>query len=111
VSGDIIRLPRAAAIIEGHETHRRTGEVATERYIRWIQLFFHPEGDKFAYQVANVEFCTHGEAVDGTDEGPVYTHHAATASMKTRKPGVLYATPLSNIHGLWENTREIKTKG
>ncbi len=27
VSGDIIGLPRAAAIIEGHETHRRTAEV------------------------------------------------------------------------------------
>jgi glyceraldehyde 3-phosphate dehydrogenase len=27
VSGDIIGVPRAAAIIEGHETHRRTGEV------------------------------------------------------------------------------------
>lgn len=27
VSGDIIGAPRAAAIIEGHETHRRTGEV------------------------------------------------------------------------------------
>ncbi len=27
VSGDIIGEPRAAAIIEGHETHRRTGEV------------------------------------------------------------------------------------
>lgn len=27
VSGDIIGMPRAAAIIEGHETHRRTAEV------------------------------------------------------------------------------------
>jgi glyceraldehyde 3-phosphate dehydrogenase len=30
VSGDIIGMPRAAAIIEGHETHRRTGEVAID---------------------------------------------------------------------------------
>jgi len=30
VSGDIIGLPRAAAIIEGHETHRRTAEVTIE---------------------------------------------------------------------------------
>jgi glyceraldehyde 3-phosphate dehydrogenase len=27
VSGDVIGIPRAAAIIEGHETHRRTAEV------------------------------------------------------------------------------------
>ncbi|MBW2202133.1 MAG: glyceraldehyde-3-phosphate dehydrogenase, partial [Deltaproteobacteria bacterium] len=30
VSGDIIGLPRAAAIIEGHETHRRTADVTIE---------------------------------------------------------------------------------
>jgi glyceraldehyde 3-phosphate dehydrogenase len=30
VSGDVIGLPRAAAIIEGHETHRRTAEVTIE---------------------------------------------------------------------------------
>ncbi len=30
VSGDIIGLPRAAAIIEGHETHRRTAEVTID---------------------------------------------------------------------------------
>jgi len=30
VSGDIIGLPRAAAIIEGHETHRRTAEASID---------------------------------------------------------------------------------
>jgi glyceraldehyde 3-phosphate dehydrogenase len=30
VSGDIIGLPRAAAIIEGHETHTRTAEVSLD---------------------------------------------------------------------------------
>jgi glyceraldehyde 3-phosphate dehydrogenase len=30
VSADIIGLPRAAAVIEGHETHRRTAEVAID---------------------------------------------------------------------------------
>jgi glyceraldehyde 3-phosphate dehydrogenase len=30
VSGDIIGLPKAAAIIEGHETHRRTAEVTID---------------------------------------------------------------------------------
>jgi glyceraldehyde 3-phosphate dehydrogenase len=30
VSGDIIGIPRAAAIIEGHETHIRTAEVALD---------------------------------------------------------------------------------
>ncbi len=30
VSGDIIGIPKAAAIIEGHETHTRTGEVSID---------------------------------------------------------------------------------
>jgi glyceraldehyde 3-phosphate dehydrogenase len=30
VSGDIIGIPRAAAIIEGHETHTRTAEVSID---------------------------------------------------------------------------------
>ncbi|MFW6126221.1 MAG: desulfoferrodoxin family protein, partial [Chloroflexota bacterium] len=48
----------------------------TEHHIRWIQLFFHPEGDKFSYQVGNYEFSAHGESVDGANEGPAYTHHS-----------------------------------
>lgn len=82
----------------------------TEHHIRWIQLFFKPEGDKFSYQVGNFEFTAHGEAVDGADSGPVYTHHKVTAALKISKPGVLYATALCNIHGLWENAKEIGLK-
>jgi superoxide reductase len=82
----------------------------TEHHIRWIQLFFHPDGAKFPYQVGNFEFTAHGESVDGPDQGPVYTHHAVTASMKINKPGVLYATSLCNIHGLWEYAKEVKVR-
>jgi len=82
----------------------------TEHHIRWIQLYFHPDGEKFPCQVGNFEFTAHGESVDGADKGPVYTNHAVTASMKTKKPGVLYATCLCNIHGLWEYTKEVKIK-
>jgi superoxide reductase len=48
--------------------------------------------------------------VEGADKGPVYTNHSVTATMKTTKPGVLYATALCNIHGLWEYTKELKLK-
>ncbi len=82
----------------------------TAHHIRWIQLFFTPEGDKFAYQVGNFEFTAHGESVEGPDKGPVYADHAVTASMKTTKPGTLYATAYCNIHGLWENIKEIGLK-
>ena len=79
----------------------------TAHHIRWIQVFFRPKGDKFAFQVGNFEFTAHGESVDGADKGPVYTNHAVTVSMKTGKPGTLYATAFCNIHGLWENSKEI----
>lgn len=82
----------------------------TEHHIRWIQVFFKPEGDKFAYQVASCEFTAHGESVDGANKGPVYTNHCAAVMLKTTKPGVLFATSLCNIHGLWENSKTIKIK-
>ncbi|MFZ0610905.1 MAG: class II SORL domain-containing protein [Desulfobacterales bacterium] len=82
----------------------------TDHHIRWIQLYFKPDGDKFAYQVGNFEFCAHGEAADGADKGPVYTHHGATASLKIKKAGTLFATALCNIHGLWENSKSLSLK-
>jgi superoxide reductase len=80
----------------------------TEHHIRWIQIFFKPEGEKFAVQVGNFEFTAHGESTEGANAGTVYTNHAVTAEMSTKKPGVLYATSYCNIHGLWESSREIK---
>jgi superoxide reductase len=82
----------------------------TEHHIRWIQVYFHGQGDKFPYQVGNFEFTAHGEAVDGPNKGPVYTNHSVTASLKILKGGTLYATSLCNIHGLWQNAKEIKVK-
>jgi superoxide reductase len=80
----------------------------TDHHIRWIQVFFHPEGEKFSYQIANCEFTAHGESVDGADKGSVYTHHSATITAKLKKAGTLYALSLCNIHGFWENQKEIK---
>lgn len=80
----------------------------TEHHIRWIQLYFHPEGDKFSYQVGNYEFCAHGESVEGANEGPAYTHHSVNTYLKVNKPGTLYALALCNIHGLWESSKDIK---
>ncbi len=87
-------------------THPNT----TEHHIRWIQLFFKPEGDKFSYQIGNFEFTAHGESVDGPNTGPIYTHHSVTAGINITKPGTIIATSLCNIHGLWEDTKEIKLK-
>jgi len=82
----------------------------TEHHIRWISLYFHPEGEKAAYQIGHFEFSAHGESVPGPNEGPVYTHHQVTATFKTGKSGTLHALALCNIHGLWENSQEIRVK-
>lgn len=80
----------------------------TEHHIVWIDLYFQPEGEKFTNEVGHFEFSAHGASVKGPNEGPVYTHHAVTAWMKTSKPGTLFATSYCNIHGLWEHSKEIK---
>ena len=80
----------------------------TEHHIRWISVFFHPEGEKFTYQVAHVDFTAHGESVEGPNKGPVYTNYEASFSMKISKSGVIHALSLCNIHGLWEGIKEIK---
>lgn len=80
----------------------------TEHHIRWISVYFHPEGDKFPYDVGHFEFNAHGESVDGPNTGPVYTNHEVGLSLKISKPGTIYATALCNIHGLWKSEKEIK---
>ena len=80
----------------------------TEHHIRWITIYFHPEGDKFPYEVGHFEFSAHGESVDGPNKGVVYAHHEITTSLKISKPGIIYATSLCNIHGLWQSSKEIK---
>ena len=80
----------------------------TEHHIRWIQIFFQPEDEKFTYHVGTFEFCSHGESVDGPNTGSVYTNHSATASMKITKPGTIYALAFCNIHGMWESAKDVK---
>jgi superoxide reductase len=80
----------------------------TEHHIRWIDVLFHPDEEKFTYQVGHFEFTAHGESVKGPNMGPVYTNHEVSFSMKITKPGTIYALALCNIHGLWESAREIK---
>jgi superoxide reductase len=80
----------------------------TEHHIRWISIYFQPEGEKFPYEIGRFEFCAHGESVQGPDTSSIYTHHEVSISMKTSKPGVLHAAAFCNIHGLWQSAKEIK---
>lgn len=80
----------------------------TEHHISWIVLYFYPQGEKFPYQIGKAEFCAHGASVQGPDTSSVYTHHEAVLSFKTDKPGIIYAASYCNIHGLWQNSKELK---
>lgn len=82
----------------------------TAHHIRWIELYFRPDGGKFVYQIGNFQFTAHGESVDGPDTGPVYTNHSVVTSMKTTKPGELIALSFCNIHGLWEYSKKLVLK-
>ncbi len=80
----------------------------TAHHIRWIQVYFLPEGEKAAYEVGNFQFTAHGESTKGADEGPVYTHHCVTLGVKLKNSGTIIATSYCNIHGLWESSKGIK---
>jgi len=82
----------------------------TEHHISWITLYFHPEGEKFPYEIGKTDFSAHGASTQGPDTSSVYTHHEVCLSFKTDKPGIIYAVSLCNIHGLWQNSKELKVK-
>jgi len=80
----------------------------TEHHIRWIEVYFQPQGEKYPYQVARTEFLAHGASIAGADTSTIYTHPEITVSFKTDKPGIIYASSYCNIHGLWQSSKEIK---
>lgn len=80
----------------------------TEHHIRWIKLYFKPEGGKFAYDLGSYEFSAHGESVEGANKGPAFSDPQATAAVKLNVSGTLIAESYCNIHGLWESSKEIK---
>ncbi len=111
----VIECPDEVAADEVFEAKLTLGkEVAhpntTAHHIRWITLYYQPEGGKFLYEVAHLEFTAHGESTEGADTGPVYTHHTATTALKINKSGTLHAMSYCNIHGLWQFSKDITVK-
>lgn len=79
----------------------------TEHHIRWIELYFLPEGEKFPYQIGKAEFNAHGESAKGANSSTVYADPMASFTFKTEKSGILIAFSYCNIHGLWKNEMEL----
>lgn len=80
----------------------------TEHHIRWIDVYFYGEGEKFCSHVGYFDFAAHGESVAGANEGPAYTEPAVVATVKVNKSGVFHALSYCNIHGLWESSAKLK---
>ncbi len=80
----------------------------TEHHIRWIQLYFQPEGAKVPFQIGNFEFTAHGESVEGPNKGSVFTHHEVSVAVKTGSSGTLHALAYCNIHGVWQSSRVLR---
>ena len=82
----------------------------TEHHIRWIEVYFLPQGEKFPFQLSRLEFTAHGESTQGPNTSSVYTHPEGVIHFKTDRPGTIIASSYCNIHGLWENSQSINVE-
>jgi superoxide reductase len=79
----------------------------TPHHIRWIEVYFQPEGAKAPYQVARFDFTAHGESAEGPDTSTVYATPSVHCSFRTDKAGTIMASSYCNIHGLWESSHAL----
>jgi superoxide reductase len=79
----------------------------TDHHISWVDIYFHSAAEKFPYQIARAEFAAHEASVQGADTGSVYTQPEVTVNFKTDKSGVIYAASYCNIHGIWQNSKDV----
>ncbi len=82
----------------------------TEHHIRWIEVYFLAEGEKFPYQIGSFEFASHGESTQGPNTSTVFTHPEVTLTFKTERSGTILAVSYCNIHGLWRNAKELQVE-
>jgi len=79
----------------------------TEHHIGWIEVYFHPQGEKFPYQIGTFEFTAHGASGTGPNTSTVYTDPKVVCTLKTEKSGAIIASSYCNVHGLWESSQEL----
>lgn len=111
----VIELPDRVEIGEFFKVSVSVGKEiphpnTTEHHICWIEVYFLPEGEKFPYQLGRYEFSSHGASVQGPNTSSVYAEPTLTLTCKTEKSGTVFASSYCNIHGLWENSAELKVE-
>ncbi|MHA1264376.1 MAG: desulfoferrodoxin family protein [Candidatus Helarchaeota archaeon] len=80
----------------------------TAHHIRWIDCYFKPDGEKFVVQVGRADFLAHGASAQGADTSKLLTKPAVSFVLDTQKSGTVLAISYCNIHGLWQNSAEVK---
>lgn len=71
-----------------------------EHHISWIKVFFLPEGKKFPVEIGTYNFTAHGE-------GEIFAEPFVLTKVKLPSSGTILAMSYCNIHGLWENSKEV----
>ncbi len=79
----------------------------TAHHIRWINLWFWPDGEKFPLEIGYATFDHHGESPQGPDTSSIYCEPSTLFVFKTEKSGTLMATSYCNIHGLWKSETKL----
>lgn len=74
-----------------------------EHHIVWVKVYFLGEASKFPVEIGTYNFSAHGE--DG-----LFTSADVNTKFTTEKSGTIFATSYCNIHGIWENSQEIKVQ-
>ncbi|MDR1965266.1 MAG: class II SORL domain-containing protein [Synergistaceae bacterium] len=108
----VIEAPDRAAKGEAFEVKLCVGkEIAhpntASHYIKWIKLYFVPDGGKFAIELANLTFDAHADSTDPEKPGPAHAEPFGSVKVKLSSGGTLIAQSYCNIHGIWENSKEI----
>ena len=99
--GEMVRV----AVSVGKEiAHPNT----TAHHIRWIDVYFLPDGEKYPYQLGKFEFTAHGESTLGAGTSTVFTHPDVVCNFRTDKQGTILASGYCNIHGLWSSSKKIE---
>lgn len=101
--GDVLKI----SVAVGKEiAHPNT----TEHHIRWIDVYFLPDGEKFPLQIGEFSFTAHGESAQGPNMSTIYANPDITVSLKTEKSGTILASSYCNIHGLWTSSKRLEVK-
>ncbi|MBN1637868.1 MAG: hypothetical protein JW866_02800 [Ignavibacteriales bacterium] len=80
----------------------------TEHYIAWVDVYFHPNGEKFPYHLGKYEFATHGASTSGPNTSTIFSEPFVSIKFKTEKSGTIIASSYCNIHGLWASEAKLE---